>query len=111
MLIYPLDLTDGYVKLIQNVTPNDTHVQDMEHYAVCNVWCFHNFRASVVNLTANGIPVPNDFEVDITDPLLFAACDVSLPDMCKSTIDSAPGLIATPLMALLLAFVAKLVAF
>ena len=76
-----------------------------------SVWYFHNFRASVVNLTANSIAVPDDFEVDITDPMLFDACDVSLPDMCESTIDSAPGLIATPLMALLLAFVAKLVAF
>ena len=70
-----------------------------------------NFRDSISNLEAANLTIPDDFEVDITDPLLFAACGVSLPDMCKSTIDSAPGLIATPLMALLLAFVAKLVAF
>ena len=59
-----------------------------------------------------GITLPDDFQVDLTDPELFRACSVSLPDQCRSqlTTDSAPGMVATPLVALLFAIVAKLFA-
>ena len=65
------------------------------------------FRASEANLPAG--TVPDDFEVDITDPDLFAACDVELPKMCESQVASAPGLLATPLVALLFAILTKLI--
>ena len=56
--------------------------------------------------------LPDDFQVDPTDPELFRACSVSLPAQCRSqlTTDSAPGVVATPLVALLFAVVAKLFA-
>ena len=57
--------------------------------------------------------VPDDLEIDVTDPALFDVCGVSFPDMCKSQLtmtDSAPSLVATPLIAILLAIVAKLFA-
>ena len=49
-------------------------------------------------------PFPDDFEVDVTDPALFDACSVSLPEKCKSQLTitaSAPSLAVTPLVALL----------
>ena len=69
--------------------------------------------------------VPDDLEIDVTDPALLNICGVSFPDMCKSqltttdsvpsptpspTTDSVPSLVATPLIAILLAIVAKLFA-
>ena len=55
---------------------------------------------------------PDNLEIDVTDPKLFTACSVSLPEMCRSqlTTDSAPGMVVTPLVALLFAIVAKLFA-
>ena len=35
-----------------------------------------------------GTNIPSDFEVDVTDPVLYAACGVSLPQMCPSQITS-----------------------
>ena len=58
-------------------------------------------------------PPPDDFEVDVTDPALFLACDVSLPGMCRSVIAetaSAPSLTVAPLVILLFFFAAKLFA-
>ena len=34
----------------------------------------------------SGTDIPSDFEVDVTDPALYAACGVSLPNMCESQI-------------------------
>ena len=45
----------------------------------------------MTSLEGLSIPVPDNFEVDITDPLLFAACGVSLPDMCETGSDITPG--------------------
>ena len=58
-----------------------------------------------------GVTLPDDFELDITDPDLFAVCDVELPKMCESQVEvaSAPGLLATPLVALLFAILTKLI--
>ena len=65
-----------------------------------------------------GTDVPSDIEIDVTDPALYAACGVSLPNMCESQISatsptpsSAPGVVATPLAALLLALIAKLAVY
>ena len=55
--------------------------------------------------------MPDDFEVDVTDPALFADCDVSLTRMCTSQLTaSARSLAVTPLVALLFAIIAKLFA-
>ena len=70
-------------------------------------------RNTKAELVAQNQTVPEDFKIDITDPELFNACDVPLPEKCESELatDSAPSLIATPLVALLFAIVAKLLAF
>lgn len=62
-----------------------------------------------------GTDLPNDFEIDVTDPALYVACGVSLPNMCESQISAtsptpslAPGVVVTPL---LLALIAKLAVY
>jgi hypothetical protein len=74
--------------------------------------CCYKFL-KIDNATRDDYDVPDDLEIDVTDPALFEVCGVSFPDMCKSqltTTDSAQGLVATPLIAILLTIVAKLFA-
>ena len=77
-----------------------------------------------------GTDIPSDFEVDVTDPALYAACGVSLPQMCPSQITSGGSTVTDPttstaatsattgtpssitlLTALLLALIAKLAGY
>ena len=68
-----------------------------------------HFFSEVEANPPTGVTLPDDFELDITDPDLFAVCDVELPKMCESQVASAPGLLATPLVALLFAILTKLI--
>ena len=68
----------------------------------------HFFRKVEANPPTN-VTLPDDFELDITDPDLFAVCGVELPKMCESQVASAPGLLATPLVALMFAILTKLI--
>ena len=54
-----------------------------------------------------GTDVPSGFEIGVTDPNLYNACGVRLPEMCESQSDTvtsaaaAPGLALPPVVALL----------
>jgi hypothetical protein len=98
-------------------------------YGCCYQSIFGTEQA--INETTQGVAarlpnVPEDFEVDPTDPKLFEACDVSLPAVCPSVFDSAPTAtptatptavvnsaptaVVTPVVILLFALLAKSVA-
>jgi hypothetical protein len=90
-------------------------------YGCCYQSIFGTEQA--INETTQGVAanipsVPEDFEVDPTDPKLFEACDVSLPAVCPSVFDSAPTAVGnsaptavvTPVVILLFALLAKSVA-
>ena len=62
-----------------------------------------------------GGTIPEDFEVDVTDQDLLAACSTSLPGRCKTRLATETKcgtslVVATPLVALLFATIAKLFA-
>ena len=64
-----------------------------------------NYRY-VVQMIPPGTDVPSGFEIDVTDPMLYNACGVPLPEMCESQSDrvtsaAAPSLALPPLVALL----------
>ena len=71
-------------------------------------------RSSREELARINVAVSDDFKVVVTDPALFEACDQELPkEMCQSQLPitgSAPSQLATPLLALLFATIAKLFA-
>jgi hypothetical protein len=87
-----------------------------QEYGCCylNIFDTEEFRNATTRgvvgaLEQAGLVVPDDFEIDPTDPKLFDACDVTFPDRCKSLLDSSPTVVVTPVVVLLSALLAKLV--
>ena len=100
-------------------------------YIVCNIiYIDYSYWSEMEHIIFSGTDIPSDFEVDVTDPVLYAACGVSLPQMCPSQITSGSPTVTDPttsttatssttgtpssitlLTALLLALIAKLAGY
>jgi hypothetical protein len=61
--------------------------------------------------TDSSTQLPANFRLDPTNEELFKTCNVSLPDMCPTTItDSVPNLVVMPMTVLLFAMITKVIA-
>ena len=126
---------------LQNIFGTEESIEEATvslSYIVCNniiltsYWSEieYIFFRYIVGMIPPGTNIPSDFEVNVTDPALYAACGVSLPQMCPSQITSGGPTVTDPttsttatsattgtpssitlLTALLLALIAKLASY